>query len=79
MSGKDQGYAWESPKITEALTPEQQTILEQRGVLSPEEIHRLAGKTRRRMGAQTGQKADCHSDHAEPDEALELQERIRHP
>ena len=35
-------YAWDKAKVSAALTPEQQEILEKRGVLSPDEIHRLA-------------------------------------
>ena len=48
--------------MSAALTPEQRAILEQRGVLAPEEIHRLASKTRRAMGGDRGQRASCHSD-----------------
>jgi phosphomethylpyrimidine synthase len=73
VSGKDEQYAWRQPKITAALTPEQREILERRGVLSPAELHRLASKTRRAMGAETGQKAACHSDLTAPAEARELQ------
>jgi len=73
-SGKDADYAWRQPKVTEALSAEQREILERRGVLAPEEIHRLASKTRSRMGAATGQKASCHSDYADDEEALRLQE-----
>ena len=40
-----------SAKVSAALTPEQQAILEKRGVLSPEEIHRLASKTKKAVGA----------------------------
>ena len=43
-SGKDKENAWDRPRRSAALTPEQQEILRQRGVLSPEEIHRLACK-----------------------------------
>ncbi len=39
-----------APVKSAALTPEQQEILNKRGVLSPEEIHKLASKTRRAMG-----------------------------
>ncbi|NNF42978.1 MAG: phosphomethylpyrimidine synthase ThiC [Phycisphaerales bacterium] len=60
-SGKDEEYAWDKPKVTAALTPEQQAILRQRGVLDPAEIHRLATKTRRAVGAGDT-KAACHSD-----------------
>jgi phosphomethylpyrimidine synthase len=41
-------------------------------VLSPEEIHRLASKTRHGVGADAG-KAACHSDIASPGEAQEFQ------
>ena len=76
-SGKDADYAWDKPSVTAALTPEQKTILEARGVLSPEEVHRLASKTRTAMGADAS-KAACHSDVApEASRAEELQvERV---
>ena len=45
-SGKDAGYQWDKAKVTSALTDEQQAILEKRGVLSPEQIHKLASKTK---------------------------------
>ena len=54
------------------LTDEQKTILQQRGVLSPEEIHRLASKTRQGMQADQGQ-AVCHSDVTDSDRAQVLQ------
>ena len=73
VSGKDEAYAWELPDGLRALTDEQRAILEQRGVLSPEEIHRLAGKTRRAMGAGRGHRASCHSDVASDAHAHELQ------
>ena len=50
-SGKAEGFARNGDGKTvksAALTPEQQQILEQRGHLSPEEIHKLAAKKRRR-------------------------------
>jgi len=76
VSGKDASYAWEKPKVSAALTAEQREILERRGVLSPDEIHRLATKTRRAMGAEAG-KAACHSDHTDDGQARRLQsERI---
>jgi phosphomethylpyrimidine synthase len=65
-------YEWEKAKVTAALTAEQQEILEKRGVLSPEEIHRLASKTRRTMGAEAG-KASCHSDLVVAEKAQLLQ------
>ena len=73
VSGKDDEYAWDAPAVSAALTPEQRAILERRGVLAPEEIHRLAGKTRRAMGGDRGQRATCHSDLASDAQALELQ------
>ena len=72
VSGKDERFAWTSPKISAALTAEQQAVLEKRGVLSPAELHRLASKTRARVGAEAGQKAACHSDVASPEEAQQL-------
>src|SRR4029077_12838389 len=41
-SGKDSAYEWNKAKVSAALSEEQQAILERRGVLSPDEIHRLA-------------------------------------
>ncbi len=72
VSGKDESYQWDKPKISAALTPVQQEILAQRGVLSPEEIHRLASKTRESMGL-SGRKAACHSDLMDDDAAQHLQ------
>ena len=71
-SGKDKQYQWDKAKVSEALTPEQQEILEKRGILSPEEIHRLASKTRKNVGANEG-KAVCHSDVANAQSAQEIQ------
>jgi phosphomethylpyrimidine synthase len=73
VSGKESDYAWEKPKLSAALTSEQRAILEQRGVLSPSDIHRLASKTREKVGARRGHKADCHSDVASDDDARRLQ------
>jgi phosphomethylpyrimidine synthase len=68
-SGKAEGFERARVMKSPALTPEQQEILAQRGVLSPEEIHRLASKTRQAVGgAET--KAACHSDVA-PDEVAQ--------
>ncbi len=52
-SGKDDAFAWDKPKKTDALTDDQAAILKARGNLTPEQIHKLAHK---------GKKADCHSD-----------------
>jgi phosphomethylpyrimidine synthase len=65
--------------VSAALTPEQRAILERRGVLAPEEIHRLAGKTRRAMGGDRGRRANCHSDVASRTQAHELQSRELDP
>lgn len=72
-SGKEDGYRWDKAKVSAALTAEQKEILEKRGVLSPDEIHKLASKTRKAVGADAGKKADCHSDYVDPDKAKELQ------
>jgi phosphomethylpyrimidine synthase len=76
ISGSDAAYAWDKPKISEALTETQKEILQQRGVLSPEELHRLASKTQSTMTKGedgTSQKAGCHSDVSDPNEARSLQ------
>jgi phosphomethylpyrimidine synthase len=73
VSGKDERYAWTVPKLSAALTTEQKEVLEKRGVLSPAEIHRLASKTRAKVGAEAGHKAACHSDLASDDEAHAIQ------
>ena len=65
-SGKADGFDRGKPIRSDALTPEQQEILEKRGVLSPEEIHALASKTKQGVGAEEG-KASCHSDYVDPD------------
>ena len=75
-SGKDEKYDWDKARVSEALTPEQQEILERRGVLSPEEIHRLASKTRKAVAGTAAEgRAACHSDSADADTARELQEK----
>ena len=72
-SGKADGYARERVVKTASLSEEQRAVLEKRGVLSPEEIHRLATKTRKAVGAVEGAKAVCHSDVAGADEARRVQ------
>ena len=74
MSGKAENYQWEKAKVSEALSDDQKIILEQRGVLSPEEIHKLASKTRKKMGGDED-KATCHSDYVDSETAQELQEQ----
>ncbi len=64
------------PVKSAALTEEQQRILEQRGYLKPEEIHKLASKVKKNAtpsGDDSG-KASCHSDYVDADEAQELQQ-----
>jgi phosphomethylpyrimidine synthase len=76
-SGKDADYAWDRPSQSAALTVEQQEILRQRGVLSPEEVHRLAAKTKSAVGAETGHRASCHSEvTADAATARRLQESV---
>jgi phosphomethylpyrimidine synthase len=72
-SGKDSSYAWDQAKVSAALSVEQRAILEKRGVLNPDEIHRLASKTRKSMETQEN-KASCHSDFVDADEARRKQE-----
>src|SRR5688572_5274677 len=75
LGGKD-GATPGAPRLSEALTPDQQEILAKRGVLSPDEIHRLASKTKRAMkgapSASSGREVpapanspapSCHSDY----------------
>lgn len=73
-SGKDQNYSWDNPTISAALTMEQRKILEQRGVLTPAEIHKLASKTKAVVGADSPeQKAACHSDYVDDEKAKMIQ------
>jgi phosphomethylpyrimidine synthase len=72
LSGNDDAYAWDRPKVSDALSTEQVQILEQRGVLGAKELQRLASKTRSGVGADRG-RADCHSDVADGDQARQLQ------
>jgi phosphomethylpyrimidine synthase len=62
-SGKAEEYAWDKPRRSAALTPQQQEILKQRGNLSPDEIQRLAHK---------GAKAACHSDNVSDEAQAKL-------
>ncbi|MCG6155005.1 phosphomethylpyrimidine synthase ThiC [Rubinisphaera margarita] len=75
-SGKEEKYGWEKAKKTAALTPEQQAILEQRGVLSPDEIHKLASKTVSKLAADKEGKANCHSDYVDADTAKGIQKEF---
>jgi len=73
-SGKTTENAWDKPTLSAALNEEQRKILEQRGVLSPDEIHRLAAKTKGRVqsGDEDG-KAACHSDFVSDETAQQMQ------
>ncbi len=73
MSGKDEEFSWDSPKITAALTEEQQEILKQRGVLSPEEIHKLSAKKKGHEESESA-KLSCHSDFVDAEKAKQIQE-----
>lgn len=80
-SGKAEGFERKgangkagAPVKSAALTPEQQEILAKRGVLSPDEIHKLASKTKKAVGADAG-KASCHSDYVDPEAAKTLIEQ----
>ena len=73
-SGKSEDYQRQRAKVTGALTSEQLVILEKRGVLSPDDLHRLANKTRQAVSADSG-KAACHSDYVDPDEAQRIQQQ----
>lgn len=75
ISGKDSNYSWDQAKVSAALSPEQQEILRQRGVLSPDQIHRLASKTKREM-TQGADKAACHSDYVDSEQAQKLQSEL---
>lgn len=72
LGGRD-GATPGAPKLSAALTQEQRQILEKRGVLSPDEIHRLASKTRKAVGADSA-KGHCHSDYVDAGTAQRLQE-----
>ncbi len=86
-SGKADGFDRGKPARSAALTEEQRAILEQRGYLKPEEIHRLATKTRQH-GSDQDQPAQgdsasadtppakpaCHSDYVDADTARRIQQ-----
>jgi phosphomethylpyrimidine synthase len=74
-SGKAAGYERGPARSSPALTAEQSAVLLGRGVLRPEQIHQLAGKTRRAVGAASGTKPGCHSDLAGADAARSFQDQ----
>ena len=59
---------WQLDATRLRTMPQQQATLEQRGYLSPDEIHQLAAQTKGAVG-RGGDKADCHSDYVDPDAA----------
>ncbi|MEO0511562.1 MAG: phosphomethylpyrimidine synthase [Planctomycetota bacterium] len=76
-SGKAEGFERNGdgkPVKSAALTEDQQKILEQRGYLKPEEIHKLASKTKKTVGADDDGKASCHSDYVDADAAKAMQD-----
>ena len=72
-SGKDDNYEWDKPKVSAALTIEQQEILQKRGVLTAEEVHKLASKVKSKVATTAEGKATCHSDVTDSDSAKALQ------
>lgn len=76
-SGKDDGFVREKVTQSAALTAAQREILEKRGVLSPEEIHKLASKTKKKLLPVEGQKASCHSDLVDAPVAQKIHEQIQ--
>jgi len=78
-SGKADGFQRGKPVKTAPLTVEQKEILERRGYLKPEEIHRLVEKARNRKnveGQDKTNKAACHSDYVDAAEAKRLQREV---
>ncbi|MDG2149695.1 MAG: phosphomethylpyrimidine synthase ThiC [Planctomycetota bacterium] len=73
VSGKDERFQWDQAKVSEALNTEQVQILQQRGVLEPDEIHRLAAKVKGAVNAEPSTPAACHSDLVDADAAKDVQ------
>jgi len=71
-SGKADGFVRERVMKSPALNDEQRRILEQRGNLPPEELHKLATKTKKAVDAEVG-KGLCHSDFVEAPTAQRIQ------
>jgi phosphomethylpyrimidine synthase len=70
-SGKDPSLQREAVVKSAPLTAEQRAHLEHRGVLTPEQIHQLANKTKQAVAGEG--KASCHSDLVDPSAAQQLQ------
>ncbi|MCW5756356.1 MAG: phosphomethylpyrimidine synthase ThiC [Phycisphaeraceae bacterium] len=73
-SGKADGFDRGKPVKSDALSEEQQRILEQRGYLSPEEIHKLASKVKGKLPTKDDGKAACHSDYVDDEDARKIQQ-----
>ena len=76
QSGNAEGFERGAVVKSAALTEEQTKILEARGYLSPEEIHKLASKTKKAVGVDEGEKASCHSDYVDPEAAQQAQGEV---
>lgn len=76
VSGKEAEYQWDKAKVSAALNPDQLVVLEARGVLSPDEIHKLANKTKKAVAPTDTSKASCHSDYVDADEAKRIQDQV---
>jgi len=76
QSGNAEGFERGAAVKSAALTEEQTKILEARGYLSPEEIHKLASKTKKAVGVDEGEKASCHSDYVDPEAAQQVQGEV---
>jgi phosphomethylpyrimidine synthase len=74
-SGNAEGFERVGTFKSAALTEEQQATLQQRGVLSPKEIHLLADKTKDAVGALSSSRASCHSDYVDTTAAQHIQDR----
>jgi len=76
-SGKAEGFERAAVVKSDALTPDQQKILEARGYLDPSEIHKLASKMKGKIeeaeAVGDDGKAACHSDYVDPEEAKAIQ------
>ena len=79
-SGKAEGFDRGKTKKSPGLTPEQQAILNQRGHLSPDEVHKLAAKAKGKLesagAVHDNGKASCHSDYVDDDQARKLQAEL---
>ncbi|HET9953912.1 MAG TPA: phosphomethylpyrimidine synthase ThiC [Polyangiaceae bacterium] len=74
-SGKEAGFERGAARVSQPLSPSQREILERRGVLSPEELTRLATKTAKAVGVSRGKKAGCHSDLGDGSDARQVQDQ----